>query len=162
MAGRLRVTQIKSAIGYKKDQGVTLKALGLGKMWRTVEKDDTPSIRGMLNKVRHLVRVEVATTKAEPMARPPEWRVMAVPGETVAAAETPKRTRAKKDDTGAAGVDEAAVTDAPSETNAPAPAKSARRRAASKAASTEGTTDARRRRKPAGESEPPAATAAGE
>ena len=54
----LRVTQVKSAIGYKKDQGATLKALGLGKIGRTVEQVDNPAVRGMLFKVKHLVKVE--------------------------------------------------------------------------------------------------------
>ncbi|NMP22002.1 50S ribosomal protein L30 [Sulfobacillus harzensis] len=55
---KLRITLVKSPIGYAKDQKDTVKSLGLGKMWRTVEKDDNPSIRGMVHKVRHLVRVE--------------------------------------------------------------------------------------------------------
>ena len=54
----LRVTQIKSTIGRPKDQGLTLKALGLGKIGRTVEKVDNPSVRGMIFKVTHLVKVE--------------------------------------------------------------------------------------------------------
>ena len=54
----IRVTQIKSTIGRPKDQGLTLKALGLGKIGRTVEKVDNPSVRGMIFKVKHLVKVE--------------------------------------------------------------------------------------------------------
>ena len=54
----LRVTQIKSTIGRPKDQGLTLKALGLGKIGRTGEKVDNPSVRGMIFKVKHLVKVE--------------------------------------------------------------------------------------------------------
>ena len=54
----LRVTQIKSTIGRPKDQGLTLKALGLGKIGRTVEKVDNPSVRGMIFKVKHLVKVD--------------------------------------------------------------------------------------------------------
>lgn len=54
----LRVKQIKSTIGRPKDQGLTLKALGLGKIGRTVEKVDNPSVRGMIFKVKHLVKVE--------------------------------------------------------------------------------------------------------
>ena len=54
----LRVTQIKSTIGRPKDQGLTLKARGLGKIGRTVEKVDNPSVRGMIFKVKHLVKVE--------------------------------------------------------------------------------------------------------
>lgn len=54
----LRVTQVKSSIGYKYDQLRTLKALGLGKIGRTVEQVDNPAVRGMIFKVKHLVEVE--------------------------------------------------------------------------------------------------------
>ena len=54
----LRVTQVKSSIGKAKDQGATLRALGLGKIGRTVEQVDNPSVRGMIFKVKHLVKVE--------------------------------------------------------------------------------------------------------
>lgn len=54
----VRVTQIRSAIRRTEDQGATLRGLGLGKMHRTRELEDTPSVRGMINKVKHLVRVE--------------------------------------------------------------------------------------------------------
>ena len=54
----LRVTQIKSAIGRKIDQRQTLIGLGLNKIGRTRDLEDTPSVRGMINKVKHLVRVE--------------------------------------------------------------------------------------------------------
>ena len=54
----LRVTQIKSTIGRPKDQGLTLKALGLGKIGRTVDQVDNPGVRGMIFKVKHLVKVE--------------------------------------------------------------------------------------------------------
>jgi large subunit ribosomal protein L30 len=54
----VKVTQIGSAIGKPKDQLATLKGLGLGKMHRTRELEDTPSVRGMIAKVAHLVRVE--------------------------------------------------------------------------------------------------------
>lgn len=54
----LRVTQIKSTIGCPKDQGRTLKALGLGKIGRSVEQIDNPSVQGMIFKVKHLVKVE--------------------------------------------------------------------------------------------------------
>ncbi len=59
--GRLRVTQIGSPIGRRKDQRQTLVGLGLNKMHRTRELEDTPSIRGMINKVSHLVRVDDAS-----------------------------------------------------------------------------------------------------
>ncbi len=54
----LRVTQVKSAVGRPADQGKTLKALGLGKIGRTVDQVDNESVRGMLFKVKHLVTVE--------------------------------------------------------------------------------------------------------
>ncbi len=54
----VRVTQTKSSIGRKIDQRQTLIGLGLNKIGRTRELEDTPSVRGMINKVKHLVRVE--------------------------------------------------------------------------------------------------------
>jgi large subunit ribosomal protein L30 len=56
----VKVTQTGSPIGRPKDQRETLKGLGLNKMHRTRELEDTPSVRGMINKVQHLVRVEEA------------------------------------------------------------------------------------------------------
>lgn len=53
----ITVKQIGSAIGRKKDQGATLKGLGLGKMNRERTLEDTPSVRGMINKVSHLVEI---------------------------------------------------------------------------------------------------------
>ncbi|WP_262695621.1 50S ribosomal protein L30 [Kordiimonas aquimaris] len=52
------VTQIGSPIRRRKDQRQTLVGLGLNKMHKTRELEDTPSVRGMINKVHHLVRVE--------------------------------------------------------------------------------------------------------
>jgi large subunit ribosomal protein L30 len=54
----LRVTQIGSPIGREHDQRETLIGLGLNKRHRTRELEDTPSVRGMIRKVHHLVRVE--------------------------------------------------------------------------------------------------------
>lgn len=56
----VRVTQIRSAIGRQGDQRQTLIGLGLNKLHRQRELEDTPAVRGMINKVRHLVRVEEA------------------------------------------------------------------------------------------------------
>ncbi len=56
----IKVTQIGSPIGRKSDQRATLVGLGLNKMHRTRELEDTPSVRGMINKVHHLVKVEEA------------------------------------------------------------------------------------------------------
>jgi large subunit ribosomal protein L30 len=58
MARKLRITQTKSASGHPKDQGLTVRALGIRRMQQTVEHGDTPQIRGMVFKVRHLVKVE--------------------------------------------------------------------------------------------------------
>ncbi|MHB9003165.1 MAG: 50S ribosomal protein L30 [Coriobacteriia bacterium] len=58
MAGKLRITQVRSAIGLAKDQKATVRALGLKRMHHTVEQEDSPSIRGMVFKVKHLVKVE--------------------------------------------------------------------------------------------------------
>lgn len=52
------VTQIGSPIGRRKEQRATLVGLGLNKINRTKTLEDTPSVRGMINKVQHLVRVE--------------------------------------------------------------------------------------------------------
>ena len=54
----LKVTQIKSSIGFKSDQGATLRALGLGRIGKTVEQVDNAAVRGMIFKVKHLVKVE--------------------------------------------------------------------------------------------------------
>ncbi len=56
----LKVTQVGSPIGRRGDQRATLVGLGLNKMHRTRELEDTPAVRGMINKVKHLVRVEGA------------------------------------------------------------------------------------------------------
>jgi large subunit ribosomal protein L30 len=58
MARKLRITQTKSASGHPQDQALTVRALGIRKMQHTVEHNDTPQIRGMVFKVRHLVKVE--------------------------------------------------------------------------------------------------------
>jgi len=54
----LKITQIKSAIGYKPKAKLTLAALGLKKINQSVEKVDSPQIRGMINKVDYLIKVE--------------------------------------------------------------------------------------------------------
>ncbi len=57
-SGTIKVTQTGSPIGRPKDQRATLIGLGLNKMNRTSELEDTPAVRGMIKKVHHLVRVE--------------------------------------------------------------------------------------------------------
>ncbi len=54
----IKVTQIGSPIGRPDVQKATLIGLGLNKMYKTVELEDTPSVRGMINKIPHLVKVE--------------------------------------------------------------------------------------------------------
>jgi large subunit ribosomal protein L30 len=55
---KLRITWVKSGIGYSEDQKRTLKALGFHRLNQSVVHDDSRSIRGMINKLRHLVKVE--------------------------------------------------------------------------------------------------------
>jgi large subunit ribosomal protein L30 len=55
---RLRVTQVRSTIGYEKTQGRVVRGLGLRRIGHSVEVQDTPAMRGMIHKVRHLVAVE--------------------------------------------------------------------------------------------------------
>lgn len=57
-APRVRITQIKSGIGYAQRTKDTLRALGIRRMHQTVEKPDNPAIRGMIARLRHLVKVE--------------------------------------------------------------------------------------------------------
>jgi len=54
----IRVTLVRSPIGYTKDQKQTVLALGLRRLHQTIEHKDTPALRGMLNKVVHLVKIE--------------------------------------------------------------------------------------------------------
>jgi len=59
---KLRISWIKSSIGYDEVQKRTLKALGFRRLNQTVTHSDCASIRGMINKVRHLIRVEEASS----------------------------------------------------------------------------------------------------
>jgi large subunit ribosomal protein L30 len=65
MAAKLRITLRKSTIGFSKDQKQTVTALGLRKRQQTVEVDESPAIRGMINKVSHLVDVEEASQSSQ-------------------------------------------------------------------------------------------------
>ena len=58
MSGKLKVTLVKSMIGRPEKHRKILRSMGLAKINRTVEFKDTPSIRGMINKVSHLVNAE--------------------------------------------------------------------------------------------------------
>ncbi len=57
MSAVVRVKQVKSAIGYRKSQRATLRGLGLRRLGHVVEVEDTPSVRGMIQTVGHLVKV---------------------------------------------------------------------------------------------------------
>jgi large subunit ribosomal protein L30 len=56
----LNITQVRSTIGCKPKQRGTIRALGLGRIGRTVTKPDSPEVRGMISRVPHLVSVEEA------------------------------------------------------------------------------------------------------
>ena len=61
MASKLKIRQFKSASGHTQDQHATIRALGIRRLHQVVEHNDTPQIRGMVFKVRHLVKVEEGT-----------------------------------------------------------------------------------------------------
>jgi large subunit ribosomal protein L30 len=56
---KLRITWIKSAIGYDEGQRQTLRSLGFHRLNQSIVREDSSSLRGMINRVRHLVKVEV-------------------------------------------------------------------------------------------------------
>ncbi|GHA98097.1 MULTISPECIES: 50S ribosomal protein L30 [Halomonadaceae] len=58
MAAKIKVTQTRSTIGVLEKHKATMKGLGLRRIGHTVELEDTPAVRGMVNKVNYLVRVE--------------------------------------------------------------------------------------------------------
>lgn len=58
MADTLKLTYYRSAVGRSQDQKETIRSLGFRRLHQTVEKPDNPSVRGMVYKVRHLVRIE--------------------------------------------------------------------------------------------------------
>ena len=62
---KLRITLVKSSIGYEKGQKRTLMSLGLHRLNQSVVRDDSAPLRGMINKVRHLVKVEAEIGQAE-------------------------------------------------------------------------------------------------
>ena len=61
---KLNITLVKSGIGYNESQKRTLRALGFKKLNQSVVHEDSSSLRGMINKVRHLVKVEVNQDEA--------------------------------------------------------------------------------------------------
>lgn len=54
----LKITWVRSAIGYSKDQKATIKAMGLHRLNETIERPDSPQLRGQIFKVKHLLNVE--------------------------------------------------------------------------------------------------------
>jgi len=58
MSNQIRITLVRSPIGYDKTQRATVQALGLRRLHQTVEKTDTPAVRGMINKISHLLDIE--------------------------------------------------------------------------------------------------------
>ena len=68
---KVRITQLKSAIGYRKNQKETVKSLRLGKLHRTVVHNATPQIMGMINTVKHLVEYEVFEEELEKIDEEP-------------------------------------------------------------------------------------------
>lgn len=58
MAKKIKITQIRSAIGKLENQKRTIRALGIKKMNYSVVQEDTPVIRGMINEVKHLIKIE--------------------------------------------------------------------------------------------------------
>ncbi|MEX2143954.1 MAG: 50S ribosomal protein L30 [Anaerolineales bacterium] len=57
---QIKLTLVRSSIGYEKSQKETVRALGLGRINQSVIREDSPSMRGMINKVKHLLKVEEA------------------------------------------------------------------------------------------------------
>jgi large subunit ribosomal protein L30 len=55
---KIKVTQVRSTIGFNKKQGDVVRSLGLRRIRHTIEVPDTPEVRGMIHKIRHLVTVE--------------------------------------------------------------------------------------------------------
>ncbi len=58
MSRNLKITQVKSFIGYERKQKDTIRALGIKKLYQSVIKNDTPQVRGMIRKVKYLLKVE--------------------------------------------------------------------------------------------------------
>lgn len=59
---KIRIIWVKSGIGYAQDQKKTLRALGLHKLNQSVLHEDSPVLRGQINKVRHLIKIEEANS----------------------------------------------------------------------------------------------------
>jgi large subunit ribosomal protein L30 len=59
VTNKIKITQVRSTSGHIKKQRETIRALGIKRLYQSVEQTDTPQIRGMIEKVHHLVKVEV-------------------------------------------------------------------------------------------------------
>src|SRR3954465_9305643 len=115
---KLRITYTKSAIGYSQDQKDTVRSLGLRKLNSTALHNDTPAIRGMAFKVRHLVTVEELPDNAVQPAKVATVRPVKTTLVVAAAAEKPAVSTAPA----VADVPEAPVAKAPVATETPAQA----------------------------------------
>jgi len=62
VANKIKITQVRSTSGHIKKQRETIRALGIKRLYQSVEQNDTPQIRGMIEKVNHLVKVEVVNS----------------------------------------------------------------------------------------------------
>jgi ribosomal protein L30 len=120
---KLHITYTKSAIGYSKDQKATIASLGLRRLNSTVVHDDTPSIRGMAFKVRHLVTV--AEVAEEQIAKPaaPKATVVKAPPADAEPAQAERAPRRKAASAASAKAAAPATADALAKTDAPASAK---------------------------------------
>ena len=56
---KIRITWIKSDIGHKFDQKATIESLGFKRLNESIDREDSPSLRGMISKVKHLVKLEI-------------------------------------------------------------------------------------------------------
>jgi ribosomal protein L30 len=110
---KLRITYVKSAIGYSKDQKATIQSLGLRRLNSVAIHDDTPSIRGMAFKVRHLVRLEEVGDEATAVSK--KTVKMAAPATTKLSRRTTKLADQEQPGASRATFAPAAATDAKAE-----------------------------------------------
>jgi ribosomal protein L30 len=111
---KLRITYTKSSIGYSRDQKATVRSLGLHKLNSTVVQEDTPPIRGMIFKIRHLVSVEDVPNDTPTTS---SWRTRQIAAareqSTSAAANAAPKTVVKPPTSAAASTAPAAVVEEP-------------------------------------------------
>ncbi len=92
----IRITLVRSPIGYRKYQRVTAETLGLRKLHATVVHRETPQIRGMVNKIGHLLQVEEVDAPEQTPARSKPAKKQAVAAESATPAAKPARKSTKK------------------------------------------------------------------